>query len=298
MKKYLLISHKFLDTKRGAHTTSQRLMNEFPDYLDHLNDLDSQNLEELNEEYKRIIFITQAPHMYHIKMNYSRLKAINPIIFLRGDKNPILYESCNNGFYYYKTYKNIKYYIPFITDFNPYKQKSHLKPCIGFYIRRFLVPDSHLRCIDFLKNLKHEVNVVTMGNNIPEIKSIPNVKSYKHTYDNKEFFSNISHYVYPASKKFQDPFPNTVLEAIQSNKQIIFLDIPNRNHVDGIDDIKDCIKWHKDFNPDLNYDNSNCILKFNNFKKFYIDLFNNNFEYSFDREKYKVFNEWIESEIL
>lgn len=297
MKKYLLISHKFIDTKRGAHLTSERMVGEHPSHLVHLNDLYAKNLEELNEEYKRLIFITQAPHMYHLKMNYRRLKNLNPIIFLRSDFNPSLYESCNNGFHYYRKYNTIKNFIPFITDFKSDPQQIHERPCIGFYIRRFLVPDSHLKCIDFIKNISEDVDVITMGNDIPEIKKFKHVKSYMHTLDNKDFFSHVTHYVYPTSKIFEDPFPNSVLEAVHSGKQIIFPKI-QRDHFDGIDDIKDCIKWHENFNPDLNYDNSNCILKAENFKQFYLNAFDNNFEYSFDRSKYKYFNDWIEGEVL
>ena len=137
-----------------------------------------------------------------------------------------------------------------------------------------------------------------MGDPAPEFMRIKNVKSYKHTFDNIEFFKNISHYVYPASRVFQDPFPHNILEAVQSGKQIIIPELPHRNHVDGIDDIKECIKWHKTFDENTHYDNSKCILNANAFRNFYLRLFENNFEHRFDKDKYKHFSDWIEHEVI
>jgi len=297
LKKYLLIAHKYIDLKRGAHLTSNRLVDQYPEHLDYKIDLDAQNLEELNEQYQRIIFITQVINNYHFKLNIRRLQKLNYILMLRSTQNPLLYNSCSNGFHYFKTYKNIKYFIPFVTNFSVIKKVKNNIPCLGFYIRRTITPDSLIYINNFLKNLKQKVNVYIMGNPTPEFLKYKCINSYNHTYNHKEFFSNISHYIYPSSKQFQDPFPNSVLEAVQTGAQIVFPEISNRNHKDGIDDIKDCIKWHKTFNSDVEYDNSECILNNSNFKKFYLNLFNNNFEYTFDRNKYKYFSDWIEGAV-
>lgn len=294
MKKYLLIAHNYEYLKRGAHLTSIRLAKQYPEYLDYKIDLDAQNLEELNEQYKRLIFITQVPSCYNLNLKFNRLKNLNYIFMLRGTRNPLIYNSSNNGFHYYRSYKNIKYFIPFITDFQiPNETK---KTCIGFYVRRNITPDSLAYTKDFLNNLKYPTDIYVMGDPTPEFEKIKNVKSYTHTYDQFKFFSNISHYIYPTSIVHNDPFPNSVLEAVQCNKQIIFPALPNRVHKDGIDDIKDCIKWHETYTPDKEFDNSKCILISSNFKKFYLKLFDNNFEYSFDRTKYNKFDKWIEKE--
>ena len=298
MKKYLLIAHKYGKLKRGAHLTSQRLVNHFPEYLDYKTDLDAQDLEKLNEEYNKLIFVTQVLSVYCFQLNINRLKQLNYVLLLRGDQNPLIYNSGNNGFHYYRMYKNIKFFIPFVTDFPKNKKKQFKKPILGFYIRRDITPDSLTYTHSFLKDLKMKVDIFVMGNPAPELLQYNSVANYTHTYDNIEFFNNITHYIYPASKVFRDPFPNSVLEAIQSNIQIVFPEIPNRIHKDGIDDIKDCIKWHKTFNPDIMFDNTNCILKNKNFRKFYLRLFDNDFEYEFDREKYKNFYEWIEKEVM
>lgn len=298
MKKYLLIAHKFIKTDRGAHTTSKRLSEHFPDYLDYRVDLESQDLENLNEKYKRIIFVTQVPSLYHFKISYSRFKNINHILMIRGNQSPSLYNSCNNGFHYYRSYPTIKYYVPFITNYSTTKDiiKNEI-PRLGFYLRRLIVPDSFSCAIKLIKELKHKVKIYIMGDPAPEISGLKNVVSYNHTFNNDEFFSNITHYVYPTSRVFQDPFPNSVLEAIQTKKQIIFPEI-KREHVDGIDDIKECIKWHEKFDPDIYYDNKDCPLNVESFNKFYMNLFENNFEYLFDRDKFKSFSKWIEKEVL
>lgn len=299
MKKYLLISHKYDALKRGAFITSNRFKDSYSEYLDYKLDLDAQNLEELNEQYKRLIFTTQVINNYRLKLNYLRLKNLNYIFFLRKNQNPLIYNSASNGFHYYKTYRNIKFYIPSITDFPLIEKRyNHKIPCLGFYIRKSVTPDSLKFINDFLKNLKQNVDIYVMGNPAPGFSSYKSVNTYTHTYNQKEFFKNITHYIYPASKQFQDPFPNSVLEAIQCDIQIVFPEIYGRNHKDGIDDIKDCIKWHKEFNPNINYDNSNCVLTNDNFKQFFLTIFDNNFEYSFDRDKYKYFSDWIEKEIL
>ena len=294
-----MISHKYDNLKRGAFLTSNRFVDSYSEHLDYKLDLDAQNLEELNEQYNRLIFTTQVISNYRLKLNMSRLKNLNYILFLRSNQNPLIYNSCSNGFHYYKTYKNIKFYIPSITDFPKIENKiKHNIPCLGFYVRRNITPDSLLYINNFLQNLKQTVDIYVMGNPAPEFSKYHCSNTYTHTYDQVEFFKNISHYIYPASKQFQDPFPNSVVEAIQTGIQIVFPTILNRTHFDGIDDIKDCIKWHKDFNPEIDLDNSNCILTNSTFKKFYLNLFNNNFEYSFDRLKYKYFSDWIENEVL
>jgi len=299
LKKYLLISHKYGELKRGAFLTSNRFVNSYSEYLDYKLDLDAQNLEELNCVYKRLVFTTQVIDNYRIKLSFSRLRNLNYILFLRSNQNPLIYNSCSNGFHYYKTYKNIKFYVPSITDFPKVENiVEHNIPCLGFYVRRNVTPDSLLYIDNFLKNLNRLVDVYVMGDTAPEFLKHRCVKTYNHTYDQFEFFSNISHYIYPASKYFQDPFPNSVLEAAQTGAQIIFPTIQGRNHLDGIDDIKDCIKWHKEFNPDVEYDNSKCILTDQTFRKFYLRLFDNNFEYSFDRSRYKYFSDWIEREVM
>ena len=80
--------------------------------------------------------------------------------------------------------------------------------------------------------------------------------------------------------------------------QIVSTVIKGRTHKDGVDDILDCIEYETDLIWDSDCYNKNTILNADNFQKFYKWLFENNFEYQFDRSKYKTFDEWIERELL
>lgn len=301
MKKYLLISHEYPKTRRGAFTTARRLTENFPEYLDHKTDQDCVGkLIYLNDKYKKLIFITQAPRMYLFKANFLNLKDLNYSYFIRGECHPKLYKNpTTNGFHYYHMYSDIEFYVPFIFDFPvPKFSKIDNLPVVGFYIRPVLVPDVLDYAINFARTIRTKIRLYILGDCDYKFDKYPNIVSCNQTYDNKEFFSNITHYVYPKSAWFQDPFPNTLLEAVQCNKQISLPNIIGRKHRDGIDDISEVINYQFEFYPGELIDNVSNPLRFKNFKNFYINLFENNFEYRFDRQKYKSFGKWLEKEIL
>ena len=129
-------------------------------------------------------------------------------------------------------------------------------------------------------------------------KKFNQVINHYHTYDNVKFFSNITHYIYQKSVIFQDPLPHSLIEAIQNNIQIIVPHIQGRSIKDGIDDIIEISKYHDCYNEDLYLDNSDTIYRSSVFKKFYMQLFENDFNHFLDRQKYKTFNEWLEGEVL
>ena len=82
-------------------------------------------------------------------------------------------------------------------------------------------------------------------------------------------------------------------EAVRCNKQIIVLSA-NRNWQDGIiDDICSCIKYH--LNWILMYIMIiNCSINRFDLDRYYnMLLFENNFEYNIDVNKYMTFNEWL-----
>ena len=290
--KYVIIGKKFSKSKKGSHIISKRFASYFPKQLDYIKSSDVVSLEELNTQYERIIFSAQAPHLYEVPTNFITLRNINHIIYIRNEHNNELYNSCTNGFHYYLN-SDIKHFIPMITDFNA-PQPSEL--CIGFYAKLYRT-DTLISFYDFMDNLPFKMKIYTMGDYLPYLENHKNVIEYKHTYDNYGFFSNITHYVYSTPNDFVDPFPHALLEAVQCNKQIIIPTI-ERKFKDGIDDVKDCIKWHKNFSPDVVYDNSQCILKFENFTNFYKKVLENNFEYNFDKLCYNNYKDWIEREVL
>jgi len=299
MKKYLVISVKYDNLKRGAFTASQRLAEEHSDYIDtiHCKQIrDIAHLRELNEQYQRIIFNTQDASNYSFPLNIISLRNLNYLMYSRD--HSILYDTCNNGFYYTSARK-IKHYIPFITDFKINKKNSSNIPCVGFYIRNWLTPDSFKCITDILKDIKQDVNIYTMGNNIGSLNiSNKHIKQYTHTFNNIEFFKKVTHYIYPKSKQFQDPFPHTLIEAIQSDCQIICPEVFGRNHKDGIDDICEVTRHHNKLILDYKLDNINTIFSSKVFKKFFLKVFDNNFEHILDRTKYKYFSDWIEGEVL
>jgi hypothetical protein len=138
-----------------------------------------------------------------------------------------------------------------------------------------------------------------MGDESHEIKNHKNVLHYNHTNDNVQFFSEITHYFYPTSRYFIDPFPHSVLEAVQTGKTIIFPKI-ERNFEDGIDDIKDVIKWNEKWNPIVDTSlNKNHPLKSKIWKNFYKKIiFPSGWEFGFDRKKYKSLSKFIERFVI
>lgn len=294
-----MLARKFGALKRGSYVVSKRFQELFSEQVDFLESKGAIDWDQILEKYKKIIFTTQIPRAYKIDINIISLRNINHLIYIRDEYNHPLFNSCNNGFYYYLDHKNIKNYVPSITPFSV-KNKKLTRPCLGFYERKCVTTDAYKWFIDFLKECKYEIDVYLMGNppGSDFTKRFDCVQSLNHTFDNKKFFSSISHYVFPASKTYMDPFPHTLLEALQAGKQLVIPTIPGRNHRDGVDEIKECVKYHTTFNPDIYYNNSNTILKSENFENFFRNVLENDFEYHLDRDKYKTFSEWIEKEVI
>jgi hypothetical protein len=292
--KYLLIGKSFSELKRGGHIITKRFASVFPDYLEYKETSNAIDLEKLNEQYKKIIFATHVPAAYATPVNLVRLLNINHVIYIKGPLNFSLYNSCTNGFHYYKSYPNIKHYIPHITDFPKATQPKDI--CLGFYSRKWLTMDSYIYFVNMLEKLP-PVDVCIMGTPSRLIEKTCK-KNFKHTYDNTEFFNSITHYVFPKSKQYIDPFPNSLLEAVQAGKQIIIPTIEGRKHRDGIDDIQEFIEYHNEIDIDNYYDNSTCLLRAKTFRNFYLKVFANNYEHSFDRSKYSSMREWVYNEVI
>ena len=104
--------------KRGGYTIPQRFCQEHSTYCDFLEDRKSiKKLNLLSEKYKRIIFWTQVPRCYTPKLYFTKLRNIDHVFYLRNEHLNPLYNSCQNGFYYYRQHPKIKFFIPMITDF-------------------------------------------------------------------------------------------------------------------------------------------------------------------------------------
>ena len=293
------MGHKFGKLGRGGYHVSKRFCDEHPEYCEFKEDKKARNLESIENKYKRIIFRTQVPRCYSIPVNFVRLRKINHIFYLREEHLNPLYNNCTNGFYYFKEREKFDNYIPMITDFPVQEITQPQEICLGFYVRKWLTPDSFDCFIDILDNLPYKMNVTIMGDPNDQIENHNNVLHYNHTNDNVHFFSEITHYFYPTSKYFVDPFPHSVIEALQCGKSLIFPKI-ERSHRDGIDDIKDCV-WYREttnFSHDHPSMNKNHPFKAEIWKKFYHKIFQNNWEFGFDRNKYNSMYDFIKGEVI
>jgi hypothetical protein len=298
--KYLIIGHKFGALGRGGYHVSKRFCDEHSEYCEFLEDKKARNLEELGRKHKRIIFRTQVPRCYSIPVNFVRVRKINHIFYLRSEHIVPFYNNCTNGFHYYRNHEGFDNYIPMITDFPVEKLTTPNEICLGFYVRKWLTPDSFDCFIDTLNNMPYKINVAIMGDPNHQIRHHPKVDKFLHTNDNVKFFSTITHYFYPTSKRFVDPFPHSVIEALQCGKTLIFPTI-ERTHKDGIDDIKDCIWWtniNEKFIEDHPAMNQNHPFKAKLWKKFYHKVFENNWEFGFDRNKYKSMYDFVKNEVI
>lgn len=149
---------------------------------------------------------------------------------------------------------------------------------------------------------KKTINLITCGDLdyhfCPELYT--GINFWRHTYDTEDFFNSITHYLCPMSKEFCDPFPNMLMEAIQTNKQIICPKISGRNHKDGIDDLLSLLSggYHTDINHlDRIYKNQNHGLTTENFRSFYNRVIDNNYKNPLDYHSYRSFYDWCAREL-
>ena len=287
----LILSHKFGDKVRGSYKVSERFCKNFNN-LKLISDNDF-NLKEL-EKYEHVFFRTQSPYSYTFRLGLKELSNPKHTFFIRSEYNKPFVRSVSNGFNYYKNDPKIKFYFPMITDFSCENSCDEL--VFGFYSRKGIAPDSYQWFCDFLRDNTIPCKVFTMGDYILDLTRYTSVTEHHHTYDNIEFFSSISHYVYPESHRFVDPFPHSVLEAIQSNVQLIIPSWGNRDFKDGIDDLKSIFCYHTHFIEDFFLHNT--PLKFSMFEDFYHDTLYNDMEYTFDRDYFKTFYDWIDRCII
>jgi len=296
---YKLVYKTFGSPKRGANISSHEYSN-IDERINLCDISDIQNINDIRDNNSTLVFITQGTHLYDQKYNFIKSKPTD-VVYIRQEHVPKLYNNpVNNGFSYVQIRErgaskfirnnDFKYYSPMFYNFNV---RTHKKEgtVLGYYVRPNLTPDGTLWFIDFLNNLEHPIDLYTMGIYI-NYKDHPNVKSQVHTYDRFEFFTNVSHYVYFKSNMFKDPYPNSLMEAVQSNCQIIIPD-NSRKFDDGIDDIISCIDYHNCLNNDI-IDNTGSVLN-KDFTMYIKKLIDKGFKYTpIDELKdYKDLKEYI-----
>lgn len=203
-----------------------------------------------------------------------------------------------NGFSYFKSGR--------FDGWFPTVYQSHFSCsqalCIGYYARSVRV-QSNLAFIDFAKNLPIWIPIVTMGTKELVEGALHGRKNWKHTYSNEEFWKSCSHYFYFRPSDCIDPFPHTLLEAIQSRHQIISPMNLSRSFKDGVDDLLSCIEFKTRFNPltesaDLAEECQE--LSYGVWKPYLDELVQTKFKPSHRislRDSSKTFQQWIEKNL-
>lgn len=232
---YCLIGKKYDLAKRGSYTVTRRFCDEHQ--LTFKVDTEVKNLEELSHQY-RVISTFQVPELYAFRYNLIRARKLNAIFYVRHSIDRFLQRPITNGLNMYNSYHFFKSFVPMITD---YTVDSHsTEPVVGFYARVHVNPDAIEYLRHELDQLTKPISLVTMGNSSTYLEH-KMIAHHYHTQDAADFFSRITHYYFPMSATFVDPFPNTLLEALQCGKQIICPTVPSRKHKDGIEDILSCV---------------------------------------------------------
>lgn len=272
--KYLFIAKKFPKIKRGAWTASEDLRRVFPNNITLKTDNRVHKIRGVAPLYDKIVLVTQVPHLYHFAVNFLSLHGINHLIFIRSEHNEPFFNSCTNGFYYYKEHEDIKNYIPFIPRLPVMREPQEER--IGFYHRPYLNPDACKWFIDKYKD--NDIPIITMGEYIAAFK---NRRNWVHTYERDYFWKNTSTYLYPRSTTYVDPFPTSVVEALQTGKKVLIHNLGPRNYKDGIDDVLDV----------CNYDRN--LFNFSNFVSYYRNLLSNGMESYIDRYNYNTLSSYL-----
>lgn len=265
--KYLFIAKKYQNTLRGGYTSNIRFYEKYSSFIT-LNQKD---------EYNHIVY-RNYPNLCKFIEIYNN----NDIVFISLPNKDWEYSNLKivtDGWSRFKYSPNIKCCIPIITPFYVNQnQTSDIK--IGIYSTH----STKSTQIPFIQDIANKYPTLLLGDPINKIPQ---------TYDNIYFFQNITHYLHLPTEQFFETFPQTLLEAISCNKQII---IPNikRTFKDGIDDIKECISYHININ-DKYICNKNTILNHIHWNNFYLKLFQNGFYYQ--QPKYNSFSQWCQKEL-
>lgn len=279
---------KYKTEGQKAKTIAEYLQQKYPEKIDI-----SYNNFKTHKKYRNIC-LTQKPIQMKMKMLREYINAIH---FIRP--NYITYgfiHKATNGFSIYKAETKYNYFIPMMYDYQN-KNINADEISIGYYFS--IYRNNFGEFIEFLKENKNKIKYINiLGKILYEdfyynmLTNIDNNFNI-HFYQNKdEFFSNITHLVFPMSKTFLDPWPTVLEEGVRCNKQIIILH-QDRNWQDGIDDICSCIRYHTKLNLNTYYDNSDSSIVNFDLDKYYNYLFNNNFEFYIDRKKFKTFDDFL-----
>ncbi len=238
-------------------------------YFNEICDVDIVEISNLNQNlnYENII-VTHRDTPNIIKL-IKQLDDPRLIFVTQKQHSGIPFKTAAVGFSEYLFTPSYDYFIP------TYSLRSFPKevstPKIGYYTKMIGSPED--------KKL-YQKYLLEFGCDSVNLLDTKNPKT---------FFEQITHFLYLYSTNF-DGMPNTLCEAVNSNKQII---IPNRKiKRDGGYDFASNCNYHTNFNDTI-LDNSDNIFIKDNFLKVFEALIDNNFRLSFDRNKYYNIERWI-----
>lgn len=292
--KYALIGWNDKQQKRGAYTEAAALQSKYPDILDVFDANTKLDINKLHQQYNRLIYTYQNPNKLYSKRVLDVKYFEKDIVYIRKDIKTLFKYKTTNSFSMYRQNQTVfNNFVPMLIPmFSPDTSIDYNTIKLGYYLRPQYRPDDYQMFCDFIYNIQIPVDLYVMGSFVfPFNGKTKLIKNLIYTTDNNIFFNNITHYVYSMSNVF-DPWPTTLQEAVNANKQIIILK-QNRSFKDGIDDIMENIKYHTKLDTDVFYNNSNSIINTWNYDKFYKEVFENEFLYNFDVGKYKYFSDWL-----
>lgn len=291
---YAIIGWNDTLAKRGAYTEAKQLEIEFPNYVKCFDGNSDISIEELRSNYDRLVFTYQNPERYRTRNLLNPIYYDRDIQYIRKNYFTFYKHKTTNGFSVYMENPFYSNFVPMLVPMYKPVDTPNNKIVLGHYTRIQYKPDDFAMFKEFLKNLDVDVELYVMGKCNYQYKPINRHIVYEyHTYDNETFWNNVTHYVYSETLAY-DPWPTTLQEAVNLNKQVIILK-QNRNFRDGINDTEDCIKYHTSLNPNIYYDNSKSILNTWNYRKYYEEVFSNDFIYDIDRNKNTGFTDWLNS---
>lgn len=266
----------------GSGITAIYMADTYPDLFQSIN-YANEDLPKNNR-----IWRLQNPYFYKT----SCVDRINDYVMIRKQFTNIFPgKHLVDGYSYYR--QNISQYQAwFPTIYQSYFECNDI-PSIGYYARDCRM-QSNLAFINFIEKLPHDIPIITMGTKSCIEKYLINNPNWKHTYNNKEFWKKCSHYFYYRCSDFEDPFPQNLLEAIQSKHRIISPKDIFRKHIDGIDDFLSCIEFDEKFIED-NIGVECELLQSNIWKKYITELVESKFSrnHIIYKEHNNLLYDWI-----
>lgn len=235
-RKIYNLVYRLKSRETGSGIVASNLAQTYPDLFQAI-DFNHDKIPE-----SRRIWYLHNPFFYK---GYPISRRFGDFIFLREKFcRTIPGKHLMNGFSYFKNYRE-SYYGWFPTIYQSKFGRNTEYESIGYYIRD-IREESNAAFVQFMQTLPNDFPIVTMGTAELIQNSLSQRKNWFHTYDSEIFWRSCSHYFYYRPATFEDPFPHTVLEAIQSNHRIISPKNPRRHFNDGIDDLLSVVEDYDD----------------------------------------------------